>query len=50
MMVGFRTKVQHMTSEDRKHALVTKPISDYLYAVINRGFDDYVIVGKERIR
>ena len=36
----------NMSDEDRESMIVTKPIGDYVYAVINRGFGDYVIVGK----
>jgi hypothetical protein len=38
-----------MSDEDRKHALVIKPIGNYYYTVINHGFDDYIIVGKRPI-
>ena len=38
-----------LSDEDRKHAVIYKPIGDYIYKVVNRGFDDYVIVGKEEI-
>lgn len=40
----------HMSAEDRKHAIVTKSIGDYRYTIVNMGFDDYRIVGKEPIQ
>lgn len=39
----------HMSDEDRKHALVSKPIGNYRYTFINKGFDDYVFVDKVEI-
>ena len=39
----------HLSDEDRKHALVTKPIGSYRYTFINRGFGDYVFVDKVEI-
>ena len=39
----------HLSYEDRKHALVTKPIGNYRYTFINRGFSDYVFVDKVEI-
>ena len=46
VMSEFNT---HMSDEDRKRKLVTKPIGDYYYTVINRGFDDYIVIGKRLI-
>ena len=40
----------NMTKEDRKHAIVTKPVGNYIYTIVNRGFDEYTFVGKELIR
>lgn len=39
----------HLSDEDRKHALVSKPIGNYIYTVINNGFDNYIVVGKTEI-
>jgi hypothetical protein len=39
----------HMSPEDRNHKFVTKPIGNYYCTVINREFDDYIIVGKHLI-
>ena len=39
----------NMTDEDKKHAVVTKPIGNYYYTVINKGFDNYTIIGKDEI-
>ena len=38
-----------MSDEDRKHALISKPIGDYVYTIINRGFDNYTIIRKDKI-
>ena len=38
----------HMSTEDRKEALVTKAIGDY-YVVVNYGFNNYKIIDKYRI-
>ena len=46
VMSEFNT---HMSDEDRKHRLVTKPIGDNYYTIINNGFDDYIIIGKRPI-
>ena len=40
----------HLSDEDRKHALVRKAIGNYRYTFVNRGFDDYIIVGRTPIR
>lgn len=37
----------HLSAEDRKHAVVHKAIGDHVYTFINRGYDDYIIVGRE---
>ena len=39
----------HMSTEDRKEALVTKAIGDYYYVVVNYGFNNYKIIDKYRI-
>ncbi len=39
----------HMSEEDRNRSLVTKPIGNYYYTFINRGFDDYIIIAKRPI-
>lgn len=40
----------HLSDEDRKHALVRKAIGNTLYTFINRGFNDYTVVGVKPIR
>ncbi|MCD7919531.1 MAG: hypothetical protein LUG45_05560 [Clostridiales bacterium] len=39
----------NLSDEDRKQAVLLKPIGNYIYTVINNGFDDYTIVGKTEI-
>ena len=39
----------HMSDEDRACKIVTKPIGDFFYTVINKGYDDYIIIGKHKI-
>ena len=39
----------HMSDGEERHRIVTRPIGDYYYTVINQGFNDYVIIGKRRI-
>ncbi len=46
VMSEFNT---HMSDEDRKRSLVTKPIGNYYYTIINKGFDEYIIIGKRPI-
>ena len=46
VMSEFNT---HMSDEDRNKRIVTKAIGDYYYTIINRGFDDYTIIGKHPI-
>ena len=36
----------HLSDEDRRHKIISKPIGNYVYVFINRGYDDYVIIGK----
>lgn len=36
----------NMSEADRSRKYVTKPIGNYYYTVINRGFDDYTIIRK----
>ena len=36
----------HLSEEDRQSKLISKPIGDYVYLVVNHGFDDYTIIGK----
>lgn len=40
----------HLSAEDRKHARVVKAIGNYLYTIINLGFDNYIVIGKEKIK
>lgn len=47
-------KVMHelnnnLTKEQRKKKRVTKEIGNYRYTVINKGFNEYKIIGKEKI-
>ena len=46
VMSEFNT---HLSDRDRTRKYVTKPIGDYYYTIINRGFDDYIVVGKRPI-
>lgn len=39
----------HMSDKDKEKGIVTKPIGDYYYTIINRGFDDYIVIGKSLI-
>lgn len=39
----------NLSDEDRKHAIVYKAIGNYRYKIINKGFDDYVIIGKKKL-
>ena len=39
----------NMSETDKSKKLVTKPIGDYYYTVINQGFNEYVIIGKRPI-
>ena len=39
----------YMTEEDRKHAIITKPIGNHYYTILNKGFDNYTIIGKDEI-
>lgn len=46
VMSEFNT---NMSDEKRKHAIVTKPIDSYNYTIINKGFDNYVVIKKSKI-
>ena len=39
----------NMSEMDRTKNLVTKPIGDYYYTIINYGYNDYRIIGKRPI-
>ena len=39
----------NMSDEDRMCRIVTKPIGDYFYTIINNGFNDYMVIGKRPI-
>ncbi len=39
----------NMSDEERTHSVVSKPIGEYIYTFINKGFNDYVIIGKRPI-
>lgn len=39
----------HLTEEERKQRVITKPIGNYVYTVINNGFNDYIVIGKNLI-
>lgn len=39
----------HLSDDERKYRIITKPVGDYYYTVINNGFDDYIIIGKNPI-
>lgn len=46
VMSEFNT---HMSEEERNRRYVTKPIGDYYYTIINKGFNEYIIVDKSPI-
>lgn len=39
----------NLSEEERKHAIIYKAIGNYGYKIINKGFDDYIIIGKEKL-
>lgn len=39
----------NLSSEERKHAIIFKAIGDYRYKIINKGFNDYVVIRKEKL-
>ena len=39
----------NLSGEERQKSIVVKPIGDYYYTFINRGFSDYIIIGKSKI-
>lgn len=39
----------NLSSEERKRAVVSKRIDNYLYTAINKGHNEYKIIGKERL-
>lgn len=39
----------HMSDEDRKHAIVHKAIGNFVYTIVNRGYNDYIITDKDLI-
>lgn len=39
----------HLSEEERSQKLVMKPIGEYIYTAINRGFNDYIIIAKRPI-
>ncbi len=39
----------NLSNEDRERNIVVKPIGDYYYTVVNKGFNDYIIIGKRKI-
>ena len=40
----------NLSPEDRKHAIITKPIGNYYYTIVNYGFNDYKIIDKWPIK
>ncbi|MBO6149123.1 MAG: hypothetical protein J6O55_07280 [Lachnospiraceae bacterium] len=36
----------HMSDMDRGRLLVTKPIGNYYYTIVNYGYNDYMVIGK----
>lgn len=40
----------NLSGEERKHASIFKAMGDYSYKIINKGFNDYVVIGKEKLR
>ena len=48
------SKVMHelntnLTKEERKKGKISRPIGDYIYTVENHGFNEYIILKKEKI-
>ena len=39
----------HLSEKDKQRKLVTKPIGNYYYTFLNKGFNDYIIIGKREI-
>ena len=39
----------HLSEKDKKRKLVTKLIGNYYYTFLNKGFNDYIIIGKREI-
>lgn len=39
----------NLTNEERKKNILVKPVGDYYYTFINKGFNDYIIIGKKEI-
>ena len=39
----------NLSDEERTHRIVTKPIGEYYYTVINNGFNEYIVIGKIKI-
>ena len=39
----------NLTNEERKKNVLVKPVGDCYYTFINKGFNDYIIIGKKEI-
>ena len=38
-----------LSGEERKHAIIFRAKGDYSYKIVNKGFNDYVAIGKEKL-
>ena len=43
VMSEFNT---HLSEKDRDRYIITKPIGDFYYTILNRGYNDYIIIDK----
>ena len=46
VMSAFNTD---LTDEERMRRIISKPIGDYVYTIINNGYNEYIVIGKSPI-
>ncbi len=46
VMSAFNTD---LTDEERMQRIISKPIGDYVYTIINNGYNEYIVIGKNPI-
>ena len=46
VMSAFNTD---LTEEERKQRIISKAIGDYVYTIINNGYNEYIVIGKNPI-
>ena len=46
VMSAFNTD---LTDEERMRRIISKPIGDYVYTIINNGYNEYIVIGKNPI-